>query len=183
MVKEQQSTIACAGIPLFGVTDDSEKIRVQMAIIAFIRSLSGVYKNVSSNNNNDDRNDNSLLPDGNGGTALKITTGADITWWIERFSDRTRTLSILHTLKNCCHFYIWLIAIAYSYQMDVILCDYLVFWNLLTHELHFWHSKPSLKESYGLLYEVFEKISCQSWRMGVTIHSNLRLGHTFIRMY
>uniref|UniRef100_A0A915CVG5 Uncharacterized protein n=1 Tax=Ditylenchus dipsaci TaxID=166011 RepID=A0A915CVG5_9BILA len=45
IVKEQQSTLSCTGMPMFKVSDQANDIKLQMAIINFILSLSDVYAN------------------------------------------------------------------------------------------------------------------------------------------
>uniref|UniRef100_A0A183BY29 BAG domain-containing protein n=2 Tax=Globodera pallida TaxID=36090 RepID=A0A183BY29_GLOPA len=44
IVREQQSTLICAGLPLFKSSDDACDLRVQMALIQFILSLGPIYK-------------------------------------------------------------------------------------------------------------------------------------------
>uniref|UniRef100_A0A914H2V2 Uncharacterized protein n=1 Tax=Globodera rostochiensis TaxID=31243 RepID=A0A914H2V2_GLORO len=44
IVREQQSTLICAGLPLFKSSDEACDLRVQMALIQFILSLGPIYK-------------------------------------------------------------------------------------------------------------------------------------------
>ncbi|KAL3123163.1 hypothetical protein niasHT_010333 [Heterodera trifolii] len=41
---EQQSTLICAGLPLFKCSDDASDLRIQMALIQFILSLGPIYR-------------------------------------------------------------------------------------------------------------------------------------------